>query len=137
MPWITTFAEYLLHSVRLSLPLDELRASAGDIVGGDYDKLRVDGAAALDKLLDIPTMPILGDLPEHAQEALAVELSDGLVSMVTGHPLDAVKAVRVGKAVASVVIDSRKDADAVLDAPWFYRATHPAMVAAAKSYVGA
>jgi hypothetical protein len=133
MPWITTLAEYLLHSVKVSLPLDELRASAGDIVGGDYDKLRVDGAAALDKLLDIPTMPILGDLPEHAQEALAVELSDGLVSLVTGHPLDVVKAATAGN-VAKVVVDSQKDAAAVLGASWFYRATHPAMVKAARGF---
>lgn len=136
MPWLNVVSQMLLHSVRTSLPIAEIRASMGDLVEGDYTKLRTDAAEALDKLLDFETMPIIGDLAEHLQEQLATEAADVLVSVVSGHSLEAIRAHGRARVFAVEVIDSAEDAAAVLahKPGGVWRLLHPHLVAAALAF---
>jgi len=130
----------LLGEIKLTIPWDALRAIPADVVAavgsGDTAPLRQHVAEALDEAVDLSGVPVVGAMAEHEQEALAVAVVDHVAATLGADIASGSLPLTGGKArkLAATVVSTQDEADAVLGMGPIWRATHPAMVAAAKAY---
>jgi hypothetical protein len=130
----------LLGEIKITIPWDALRAIPADVVAavgsGDTAPLRQHVAEALDEAVDLSKVPLVGAMAEHEQEALAVAVVDHVAATLGADIASGALPLTGGKArrLAATVVSTQAEADAVLGMGPIWRATHPAMVAAAKAY---
>lgn len=130
----------LVGDIRLTIPWDALRAIPADVVAafgsGDTAPLRAHVAEALDEAVDLSGVPVVGAMAEHEQQALAVALVDHVAATLGDGLTTGAMPLTGGRArkLAATVVNSKAEADAVLGMGPIWRATHPAMVAAARSF---
>ena len=133
----------LLGEVKIEIPWGSFAALPLDVVhafmSGDSAPLRAHVAEALDETVKFDADKALGKLAESEKEAAAVMLVDKVAGVVGAsiksgdthaHTLPA------ARKLAATVVSTQEEADAVLGMGPIWRATHPAMVAAAKAYGG-
>ena len=130
----------LLGEIRLTIPWDALRAIPADVVAavgsGDTAPLRQHVAEALDEAVDLSGVPVVGAMAEHEQEALSVAVVDHVAATLGADIASGSLPLTGGRArkLAATVVSTQDEADAVLGMGPIWRATHPAMVAAARGF---
>ena len=141
MSVIPALASALLGDIKLTVPWDEIHAIPADVLtalqGGDTAPLRTHVASALDKAIDLSAIPIVGKMAEREQAALAQELVDGAADHVTAALTGAPMAHGTVSQLAGMIVDTPEQAAAVLAMGPIWKATHPALVAAARAIVAA
>ena len=130
----------LVGDIKIMIPWDALRAIPADVVAafgsGDTAPLRQHVAEALDEAVDLSGVPVVGAMAEREQEALAVALVDKVATTLGSDIASGSLPLTGGKArkLAATVVSTQAEAAAVLGMGPIWRATHPAMVKAAKSF---
>lgn len=142
---LTALASALLGKIKIEVPWDDLLTIPADVVGalrdGDTAPLRAHVATALDKAVDLSAIPLVGAMAEHEQAALSVAVVDSVAAQL-GDKVDAgdhtvTPSPRRVVALAATVVSSKEEAALIMAMGPIFRATHPAMVAAAKRVLAA
>lgn len=145
MPALSALASALLGKIRIEVPWADLLTIPADVAAalrdGDTAPLRAHAAEVLDKAVDLSGLPLVGALAEKDQAALSVAVVDEVAAQlgdkVAAGDHTVVASPRRVVALAATVVSSKEEAAVVMAMGPLWRATHPALVAAAKRVLGA